>query len=356
MKRIVLTGGGTGGHVTPNLALIPRLQADGWDVHYVGGPNSVEQAMIQRVAGVTYHSVSVGKLRRYFDPKNFSDIFRVLKGIHQARRIIRQLKPAIVFSKGGFVSVPVVYGARMNRVPVVIHESDMTPGLANKLCARFAEVECCSFPESVKYTHGRGIYTGSPIRPELFEGDAARGRRTFGLHENMPVLMVVGGSSGAQAINDAVRDALPELTETFQVLHLCGKGNQLNELNGTPNYVQCEYLNEEMADAYACADILISRAGANALFEILALKKPALLIPYPKGASRGDQIVNAASFEERGFSRVLAQADITTEKLVRAVVDLYHDRGDLYEAMLKDKTGVGGVDAVLEQIYKYARV
>ena len=355
MKRIVLTGGGTGGHVTPNLALIPRLQADGWDVHYIGGANSVEQSMIERVDGVTYHSVSVGKLRRYFDLKNFTDVFRVVRGVFQARKLIKEIGPQVVFSKGGFVSVPVVYGAYMNRVPVVIHESDLTPGLANKLCARLARAECCSFPESVKYTKGKGVYTGSPIRPELFNGDAERGKRLFGLNGTSPVLMVVGGSSGARAINDAVREALPELTSTFQVLHLCGKGNSLSELDGTPNYVQCEYLNEEMADAYACADVIISRAGANALFEILALKKPALLIPYPKGASRGDQILNAQSFRERGFSRVIAQEDITTEPLVREVVSLYHDRGELYEAMQKDRSNADGVDAVLEQIYKYAK-
>jgi len=196
MKRIVLTGGGTAGHVTPNLALIPRLQADGWEVHYIGAANSAEQELIARVPNVTFHTVSVGKLRRYFDIKNFSDPFRVIKGVAQARRIIRKLKPAVVFSKGGFVSVPVVFGAKMNGVPIVIHESDMTPGLANKLSKPFAEVECCTFPEAVQYTGGKGIYTGTPMRPEIFQGDRARGRKIFGLTGNAPVLMVVGGSTG----------------------------------------------------------------------------------------------------------------------------------------------------------------
>ena len=349
-----MTGGGTGGHVTPNLALIPRLQADGWEIHYIGGANSAEQELISRVPGVTFYTVSVGKLRRYFDLKNFSDPFRVIKGVAQATGIIRRIKPNVVFSKGGFVSVPVVYGAKLNGVPVVTHESDLTPGLANKLCLPFAKAQCCTFPEAVKYSKGKGVYTGTPIRPEILSGSRAAGLKRFGLNESLPVLMVVGGSTGAQAVNECVRAALPELTSTFQVLHLCGKGNRAPELDGAQNYVQCEYLNEEMAYAYACADALISRAGANALCEILALRKPALLIPYPSSASRGDQILNAQSFESRGLSRVLDQAQMTPETLTKAVVSLYHDRGALYDAMAGENT-TNGIDSVLEQIYKYAK-
>ena len=354
MKKIVMTGGGTGGHVTPNLALIPRLQADGWEVHYIGGANSPEQELISQVPGVTFYTVAVGKLRRYFDPKNFSDPFRVLKGVAQATAIIRKIKPNVVFSKGGFVSVPVVYGAKLNGVPVVTHESDLTPGLANKLCLPFASAQCCTFPEAVKYSKGKGICTGTPIRPEVLSGSRDSGFKRFGLKENLPVLMVVGGSSGAQAINECVRAALSELTAAFQVLHLCGKGNVDLTLEGTANYHQYEYLNDEMADAYACADALISRAGSNALCEILALRKPALLIPYPSSASRGDQILNAQSFVSRGLSRVLDQADMTPDTLTKAVIDLYHDRGAIYEAMAKEKMA-DGVDNVLAQIYKYAK-
>ena len=355
MKRIVLTGGGTAGHVTPNLALIPRLQADGWEVHYIGAANSVEEGLVANLPGVTYHTVAVGKLRRYFDPKNFSDPFRVIKGVDQARRIIHRLRPNVVFSKGGFVSVPVVYGAWLNHVPVVIHESDMTPGLANKLSVPFAKAECCTFPEAVQYAHGKGVYTGTPLRAEIFAGDPARGRERFGLTDSKPVLMVVGGSTGARAINEAVVAALPRLIANFQVLHLCGKGNLKAELTGMNGYVQCEYLNEEMADAYACADVLLSRAGANALCEIQALKKPALLIPYPKEVSRGDQVLNAESFRERGFSRVLDQAELTPDRLVDEIIALYHDRGALFDAMNADSGNATGVDNVLAQIYKYAK-
>ena len=331
MKKIVLTGGGTAGHVTPNLALIPRLKADGWEIHYIGAANSAEEELITQVEGVSFHTVSVGKLRRYFDPKNFSDPFRVINGIRQATGLIHNIKPSVVFSKGGFVSVPVVYGAKLNGVPVVSHESDMTPGLANKLCLPFAKVQCCTFPE-------------------------AGGLRRFGLNHSRPVLMVMGGSSGAQAINQAVWQCLPKLTENFQVLHLCGKGNFSPVVEGTDNYVQVEYLTEEqeMADAYACADILVSRAGSNSLCEILAVRKPALLIPYPKDASRGDQILNAESFRAQGFSHVLQQEDMTPESLVKNIEQLYHDRGVLYEAMATEPTA-NGIDKVLEQIYKYAK-
>ena len=354
MKRIVLTGGGTAGHVTPNIALLPRLKEEGYDIYYIGSYEGIEKKLIEEF-GIPYYGISSGKLRRYFDPKNFSDPFRVVKGVFQAQSLIRKIKPDVVFSKGGFVSVPVVYGAKLNGVPIVIHESDMTPGLANKLSIPFAKVECCTFPEAIKYAHGKGVYTGTPIRSEILAGDRERGRKAFGLTDGKPVLMVVGGSSGARVINETVIAALNGLTSNFQVLHLCGKGNLSAALEGTPDYVQCEFLNEEMADAYACADVLISRAGSNALCEILALKKPALLIPYPKDASRGDQILNADSFLKRGFSHVLAQEEMTPERLVEEAIRLYHDRGALYEAMSADAAETNGVDNVLEQIYKYSK-
>ena len=354
MKVIVLTGGGTAGHVTPNLALIPRLLADGWDVHYIGAANSAEEELIGRIPQVHFHTVAVGKLRRYFDLKNFSDPFRVIKGVAQATGLIRKIKPDIVFSKGGFVSVPVVYGAKLNGVPIVTHESDMSPGLANKLCLPFAKAQCCTFPEAVPYAKGKGVYTGTPIRPEILNGNRDSAMRRFGFTNNRPVLMVVGGSSGAQAINEALREALPRLTANFQVLHLCGRGNLMAAYEGLENYRQFEYLNEEMADAYACADIILSRAGANALCEILAARKPALLVPYPKTASRGDQILNAESFRSRGLSHVLMQEDMTPDTLADAIEKLYRERGELYQAM-SEEPSANGIDNVLEQIYKYAK-
>ncbi|HIS01961.1 MAG TPA: undecaprenyldiphospho-muramoylpentapeptide beta-N-acetylglucosaminyltransferase [Candidatus Excrementavichristensenella intestinipullorum] len=354
MKRIVLTGGGTAGHVTPNLALIPPLQAQGWDVHYIGSEQGIERELISQLPGVTYHAVATGKLRRYADLKNFTDPFRVLKGVGQCVGLMGRLRPQIVFAKGGFVSVPVVYGARMRGVPVLLHESDMTPGLANRLSVPFAQKLLCTFPEAAKMAGHKGLHVGTPLRPELFSGKREEGLRRFGLKDDRPVLMVVGGSTGAQAINRALRAALPQLLECFQVLHLCGKGNLDVSLEGTPRYCQREYLTDEMPDAYAAADILVSRAGSNTLSEILALNKPSLLIPYPKTASRGDQILNAQSFEQRGLARVLYQEDMTPEVLLRRVVEVYRERGELIDAMEKEPSS-DGLGNVLKYINQYAK-
>ena len=334
MKRIVLTGGGTAGHVTPNLALIPSLLSEGWDVHYVGAADGIEKKLVEPVKGVTYHAVSTGKLRRYFDLKNLSDPFKVLAGAAQSVALMARLRPNLVFAKGGFVSVPVVYGAAALRVPVLLHESDMTPGLANKLAMPFAKKLLCTFPEAAKLAGDKGL-------------------KLFGFRDDRPVLMVVGGSSGAQAINRALRAALPGLTAGFQVLHLCGAGNLEPNFEGTAGYCQKEYLTDEMPHAYAAADLLISRAGSNTLSEILALRKPSLLIPYPKSASRGDQILNAQSFEARGLAQVLFQEDMTPETLRARVVEVYKNRGTLIDAMEKEPSA-NGLKNVLRLIREYA--
>ena len=353
MKRIVLTGGGTAGHVTPNLALIPSLLSEGWDVHYIGTAEGIERRLVETVPGVSYHCISTGKLRRYFDLKNLTDPLKVAKGAGQALMLLRKLRPNLVFAKGGFVSVPVVYGAAALRIPVLLHESDMTPGLANKLAMPFAKKLLCTFPEAAKLAGAKGLYAGTPLRPELFAGSREKGLKMFGFRDDRPVLMVVGGSSGAQSINRALRAALPGLTTGFQVLHLCGAGNLEGNLEGTVNYCQREYLNEEMPHAYAAADILISRAGSNTLSEILALRKPSLLIPYPKTASRGDQILNAQSFEARGLAKVLYQEDMTPDTLRARVVEVYKDRGSLIDAMEKEPSA-NGLKNVLKFIREYS--
>lgn len=355
MKRIVLTGGGTAGHVTPNLALIGALREEGWEIHYIGTANGMERGLIEPLDGVTYHVVKSGKLRRYFDLKNFTDPFRVLQGAAQSARLIRQIRPDIVFSKGGFVSVPAVYGAWLHHVPVLVHESDMTPGLSNKLSTPLAVKVCCTFPEATAHVGRKGVVTGTPMRPDLFSGRFSEGIKCFGFSDSRPVLMVTGGSSGAQAINAALRKALPELTRCFQVLHLCGKGNLDAALEGAPNYRQVEYLNDEMKDAYACASVVISRAGSNTVCELLALKKPMLLIPYPKeGTSRGDQILNARSFESRKLANVLMQEDMTPETLTAAVIETYKNRGALIDNMERESSA-DGVKNVMALIHKYAR-
>ena len=352
--RIILTGGGTAGHVTPHLAILPTLLKDGHDVHYIGTEKGIEREIIAKLPGVTYHIISAGKLRRYHDKKNFSDMGRVVKGIHEAKELIRELKPDVVFSKGGYVGVPVVIAAHRCRVPVLLHESDMTSGLANKLALPFAKVLMTTFPETAEAVGKKGLYVGAPIRRELLEGTREKGLKAFGFDESKPILLVMGGSLGAQAINRAVRGALDELTQCFQVLHICGNGNCDYLYEGRHGYVQTQYLDSEMADALACADVVVSRAGSNSICELLALRKPSLLIPYPTDASRGDQVVNAYSFERRGFARVLEQKDLTTETLIKGIIDVYRNRGELIDSMNREPRQES-TQKIIENIYQYAK-
>ena len=335
MKKIVLTGGGTAGHVTPNIALLPALQAAGYEIAYVGSYEGIEKKLIADF-NIPYTGISTGKFRRYLDPKNFSDPFRVMKGFVEARNYLKNYQPDVVFSKGGFVSVPVVRAAASLHIPCIIHESDMTPGLANKLCIPVAEKVCCNFPETMKNIPAdKAVLTGSPIRAELAQGSRLAGLNMCGFTANKPVIMVIGGSLGAANVNKAVRDALPKLLEDFQVVHLCGKDKIDNLLLNTPGYKQFEYIKAELKDIFAMADVVISRAGANAICEISALKKPNLLIPLSANASRGDQILNARSFERLGYSKVLEEEEITNEKLLQTIRDLYKNREQYIEAMSK---------------------
>lgn len=333
MKTVILTGGGTAGHVTPNIALIPRLQEMGYKIYYIGSENGMEKDLIQQIH-IPYFGISSGKLRRYFDLKNFSDPFKVIKGYFQARRLISRLSPNVVFSKGGFVSVPVVLAAKHKHVKVIIHESDMTPGLANKIAIPAATVVCCNFPETIQnLPEGRAVLTGSPIRQELFAGKKENALKMTGLSGEKPILLVVGGSSGSVFLNKTIRGVLGQLTEKYQIIHLCGKGNLDSSLNDTPDYVQIEYANEEMADLLAAADLVISRAGANSICELLALHKPNILIPLSLNASRGDQILNAKSFTKQGFSYMIEEENLTDEKLLQAVDEVWNNRDTYVEAM-----------------------
>ena len=349
MKRIALTGGGTAGHVTPHLALIPHLKEAGYDIHYVGTPDGIERTMMEKVEGITYHCVESGKLRRYLDFKNVTDFFKVIRGISQATALMRDLKPDVLFSKGGFVSVPVVRGAAKNGIPILCHESDLTPGLANKLSTRYARKVACTFPECAKAMGEKGVYTGTPLRRELFQGRREEGLRISGFSGDRPILMMTGGSLGAQAVNKALREALPRLTKDFDVIHLTGKGNADESLRGTAGYVQFEFVTDEMAHLLQCADIVLSRAGANTLCELQALKKPMLLVPYPSSASRGDQILNAKSFRSRGLAHVLDQADMTGDSLAEAIQALWNDRDTLRSALEK-APAADGTDAILKLI------
>ncbi len=354
MKTIVLTGGGSSGHVTPNIALLPALRREGCDVHYIGSRNGIEKELVLR-EGIPYHEISAGKLRRYFDVKNLTDVFKVAGGLSQAFSILGRLKPAVVFSKGGFVSCPVVWAAWLRKIPVVIHESDITPGLTNKLSMPFAKAVCYTFPESGRHIpEKKGIKTGIPIRESLMEGKRQTGRSICGFDGSKPVIMVIGGSLGSERINTAVRDILDKLLKDFNICHICGKGNIEPELENRRGYRQFEYINEEQPHIYAMADFVVSRAGATVLFELLALKKPNLLIPLSKAASRGDQILNAASFEKQGYSMLLDEDKLNGEALIRSIYQLKENASGLISAM-NSAGNDSGVSAVIRVINKYMK-
>lgn len=349
MKKIVLTGGGTAGHVTPNIALLPSLKEADYDVHYIGSYDGIEKRLIEDYE-IPYYGISTGKFRRYFDLKNFTDPVRVLKGYSEARKILKQIRPDVVFSKGGFVSVPVVRAAHSLSIPCVIHESDMTPGLANKLCIPVAEKVCCNFPETLRLLPAeKAVLTGSPIRAELRQGNRIAALDLCGFTANKPVVMVIGGSLGAAAINKTVREALPKLLEDFQVIHICGKEKIDNLLLNVPGYKQFEYVKAELKDLFALADVVISRAGANAICELLALRKPNVLIPLSAKSSRGDQILNARSFESQGFSLVIDEDDLIDSILVEKVHEVYFSRQMYMDAMDKSNQ-LGSIQTIMKLI------
>lgn len=333
MKNIVLTGGGTAGHVTPNMALISRLKEKGYNINYIGSKTGIEKELIENIK-INYYGISSGKLRRYFSLKNFTDVINVLKGIKEASYILKKLKPDIIFSKGGFVTVPVVISAHFNKIPIIIHESDMTPGLANKIALPFSTKICVSFPETMNYVNkNKAVLTGSPIRSELFKGNKENGFKICNFKNTNPVLLIMGGSLGSVKINECIRKSLNKLINKYQIIHICGKGNLDKNLNNIAQYKQFEYLSNELSDIFAISDIVISRAGSNSIYEFLALKKPTLLIPLSKNASRGDQILNAQSFEKQGFSKVLFEENLTEENLINSIENLYSERKKYIDKM-----------------------
>ena len=346
-KRIVFTGGGTAGHVTPNIALIEQLLDEGWNVHYIGSKSGIEQDLISAIDGVTYHAIATGKLRRYFSWQNFIDPFRVLKGCFQARKLIRRIKPDVVFSKGGFVSVPVVIAA--GKIPVVAHESDFSPGLSNRIACRFTDQICVSFEDTLTHVpNGKGVFTGTPIRPALYVGERERALKFTGFSGEKPVLLVMGGSLGAQTLNELLRAALPQLNETYDVIHLCGRGKEDCDCVAC-GYMQYEYIDQELPDLFALADVVLSRAGANAVFELLALNKPSVLVPLTAASTRGDQLLNAAYFQKKGYAVMIDQNTATVESLAQAIDDVYRER-ERFARTMEEDTRSDGTKAILEII------
>jgi UDP-N-acetylglucosamine--N-acetylmuramyl-(pentapeptide) pyrophosphoryl-undecaprenol N-acetylglucosamine transferase len=344
-----MTGGGTAGHVTPNLALIPKLKEEGFEIKYIGSDDGIEKEIITK-NNIPFFGISCGKLRRYFDVKNFTDPFKIIKGIAQALIVLSKEKPDVIFSKGGFVAVPVVIAASIKNIPVVAHESDMTPGLANKLSAPFCNKLCVTFRESLNFVKGnKGVLTGSPIRKEILTGDKSKGKKICNFIDDKEILFIMGGSLGSKIINEEIRKNLDMLLKLFNIIHICGKGNIDGTLKGKNGYKQFEYVSEELPDLMKAADFIISRAGANSIFEFLALKKPTLLIPLSRKASRGDQILNSKSFKKEGYALMLEEEEITGNVLYDKILELKDKKEELFTNMAKSQVK-NGVETIVEVI------
>ncbi|SHJ69171.1 UDP-N-acetylglucosamine-N-acetylmuramylpentapeptide N-acetylglucosamine transferase [Hathewaya proteolytica DSM 3090] len=354
--KIILTGGGSAGHVTPNLALVPRLKEMEYQISYIGSISGIEKNIIEN-ANIKYFGISSGKLRRGKNIKNlgrnFLDVFRVGKGILDAKRILKKEKPDIVFSKGGFVSVPVVMAASMLNIPVIAHECDITPGLANKLASRYCDKICVTFEETLKYVDkNKGCVTGLPIRSELFTGKRSSAVEICGFkNSNKPILLVIGGSLGAKCINEIVRKNIQNLLKEYNIIHICGKGNMDTSIEKMEGYYEVEYANEELKHFMNAADYIISRAGANFIFEILSLKKPNLLIPLSKKASRGDQILNAESFRKKGYSIVIEEENLNSDILMEKLQELRKNQEVFIKNMENSNLG-NATEKILQLIEK----
>ncbi len=339
--KIIMTGGGTAGHVTPNLALVPSLQEEGFEIKYIGSKDGIEKEIITS-NNIPYYGISSGKLRRYFDIKNFTDPFKVIKGIHEARKILSKEKPDVIFSKGGFVTVPVVIAASMKKIPVIAHESDITPGLANKLASPFCDKLCVTFRESLQFVkNNKGVLTGSPIRKEILSGSKAKGKEICGFKNDKDVILIMGGSLGSKVINDNIRKNIDNILKDNNIIHICGKGHIDESLKKLDGYKQFEYVSDELKHLMQSADYIISRAGANSIFEFLALKKPTLLIPLSKNASRGDQILNANSFKKEGFSLVMQEEELQEKGILEGIKMLKESKQNLVKNMNESKLNDG---------------
>ena len=325
-KRIVLTGGGTAGHVTPNIELMAQLQQEGWQCHYLGSKTGIEFELISKL-NYPFHAISSGKLRRYFSWQNFIDPFKIVFAILQSVVLLTKIKPQVVFSKGGFVAFPVVVAAWLKRIPVICHESDMSPGLATRLSLPFAKTLCVTFEKAKSYFKNQQkiVHSGTPIRQSLFNGNRQQALSLCGFQEDKPCIMIMGGGAGSVLINQVVRQALPALLQKFNVIHLCGKG-KVDDNQNDAGYKQFDYVDEALADLFAASEVVIGRSGANAVNEILALAKPHIFIPLSLKASRGDQIQNANFFKEKGISYVIDEEALTVDGLTQAINEVYDSR------------------------------
>lgn len=313
MKRIVLTGGGTAGHVYPALALIPYLKE--YEIFYIGS-SGMEKEILKKEKNIKYYEIESVKLIRKLTLKNLAIPFKLFKGIKQAKNVLKEINPDVIFSKGGFVSVPVVLAGKKLGIPIVSHESDLSMGLANKIILKRCDVMCTTFMQTSKKSL-KCVWTGQPIRNDLLNGNPVNIKSKFPSNSK-PFLLIIGGSLGAKFINEKIWENIDELTKFFNIIHIIGKQNTPIETSHN-NYIQLQFANN-IGDLYSSADIVLSRAGSGVINELLVLKKPMLLIPLSKQCSRGDQIENANLFKELGYCEIIEEEDYSSEKLLEMLI------------------------------------
>lgn len=350
-QKIVLCGGGTLGHFTPNIAIFEALK-DKYDFIYIGTKNGLEKSIASAL--MDYKEVETVKLIRSF---SFASIinnvcipFKLIKGIREAKQILKAEKPALIFSKGGFASVPIVFAGHSLKVPCITHESDLSLGLANKLIAKKCKVVCTSFKATAKLVEN-GVFTGTPIRPQVFNGNAQKLKKELNIKNSLKSILVIGGSLGSENINTAIRQSLDTLSKDYNIIHITGKGKLEKSLQGKANYYQTEYASN-IEDYFAIADIVITRGGSNTLFELLALKKPMLIIPLSAKVSRGDQIQNAKYFSKCGFANVLYEENLTSKNLITQINATLASKATIASKM--QQTNTNGTQAVCAEIEKWA--
>ncbi len=344
MKKIVLTGGGTAGHVMPNIALLPFLRD--FEIHYIGSAGMEKELM--KNEKVIFHEIPSVKLIRSLTLKNFLIPFKLTDAVEKAKKTLEQINPAVIFSKGGFVGLPTALG-KDKATPLVLHESDMTPGLANKIVKNKCDIFLTSF-DCIK---GKNVLcTGSAIRQSIYGGNSSKARSECGFSKNdKPYLLIFGGSLGAKRINERIFSELDALCSKYNVIHVVGKGNK-NDMK-RQNYRQVEFL-RDIENYFALADFVLSRGGSNSLFELIALEKPTLCIPLPKKSSRGDQLDNAEYFRKRGCIEVLQEHEMTTVSVLSALNRLERNQKNLRENMRKLSPVIDGTKKIAEIIISYA--
>ena len=327
MKTIVFTGGGTAGHIMPNVALFSEAEKSFDKIAYIGS-NKMEKEILKNFPKVSFYEIPCVKLVRKLTPKNLLIPFKLIQSIKEAKKILKKLNPNVVFSKGGYVSLPTVIAAKHLNIPVISHESDMTMGLANKIIYHCSNLMLTSF-ESTGRNKKKCVFTGSPIREDIFLGN----KNNLKLNPNTkPTILFFGGSLGSKTINDMVEKCADELCKHFNILHLTGKGKSTNVNN--KNYFQQEFV-PRIEDFFDAADLVVTRGGANALFELRALKKPMLIIPLPKSESRGDQIDNANYFAEKGWAKVLMEENLNPATFLTSIENLNKNKKEIIKNMEK---------------------